>query len=188
MLRLRQDPVHRTVPLNDTVKDMTLVFADLDWLPGNELWWIAGMGLVATMLAFLLGTRLLGRQPVDTPQPEERPAPEPGPDPFTVGATGERRQAFRRKGSSITVKISDVGPNAVAFPGWVMDRSVGGVGLWSEKKVAEGTPLRVRPDHAPAMTPWVEVEVRTCKEHEGGWHLNCAFVKTPPYTVLLLFG
>ena len=34
----------------------------------------------------------------------------------------------------------------------------------------------------------VEIEVCSCVPHDGGWQLNCAFVKTPPYSVLLLFG
>jgi hypothetical protein len=69
-----------------------------------------------------------------------------------------------------------------------MDRSVSGLGLWSERKVAAGTQLKVRPENGPDTTPWVEVEVCSCKPYEGGWQLGCAFVKTPPYSVLLLFG
>src|SRR5438132_9523482 len=108
------------------------IFANFDWLPGDDLLWIAGMGLVITTLAFLLGGRLLTRQPVlDGPQPSEEPTTTR--DPFDAGANSERRQAFRRKGSSITVQLSELGPNALTHPGWVMDRSVNGIGLWSEK-------------------------------------------------------
>ncbi len=162
------------------------LLADLDLPAGAENWWIYFAGGLATLLVFLLGMRLLRSEPRPAPA-GELPA-EPDSDPFVEGSRDERRLAMRRKGSSITVHITDFDLKGRPAEGWVLDRSVGGIGLWSPKPVGVGTLLKVRPEHAPAMTPWVDVEVRSCQPLEGGWHINAAFVKTPPYSVLLLFG
>ena len=44
------------------------------------------------------------------------------------------------------------------------------------------------PAHAPPMTPWTEVEVRSCRQKKDGYEVGCQFVKTPPWSILLLFG
>ncbi len=158
---------------------------NFDWISGDDLWLIVGIGAAFAILAFLLGSRLLARRPaIEGPHPDSADTP----DPFSAGSAGERRQAFRRKGSSIGVQISELNQTQEALPGCVLDRSITGVGLWSEKKFTVGDRIKVRPDSSPPMTPWVEVEVRSCKELEGGWQLGCIFLATPPYSVLLLFG
>jgi hypothetical protein len=159
------------------------LYAAFEWVSGDDLWWIVGMGAIFSTLAFVVGARFLTRQPV-------KAEPQPGAvgDPIANAADKERRVAFRRKGSSVAVQIGELNQPESPHAGWVMDRSVSGLGLWSEKKETIGTQLKVRPTHGPEMTPWVEIEVCSCKEYEGGWQLGCAFVKTPPYSVLLLFG
>jgi len=165
-----------------------LLLSNLDWLPGHDLWWIIAVGLLATMLALLVGVRVFttpAPKPVAKDVPEE---PEGDHDPFAAGAKTERRVAHRRKGHCVGVLMTDADQKGPEREGWVLDRSLGGLGLYSDNEVAPGTPLRVRPEVAPPMTPWIEVEVKECKPYETGYHLNCAFLKTPPYAVLLLFG
>jgi hypothetical protein len=166
------------------------LFADLSWLPGEDFYWIVGAGVTATALAFLFATQLFARQ---GPTENTAAAATPGSvksnkDPFDSGAPSERRQAFRRKGSSITVLITDVAQTIQGWEGWVVDRSTSGIGLWSERQASPGLTVRIRPENAPPMTPWIDVEVRSCKPSEGGWQLGCAFLQTPSYSVLLLFG
>jgi hypothetical protein len=70
-------------------------------------------------------------------------------------------------------------------------KSCGGkFGSWRllEKPVAEGTVLNVRARGAPESIPWAVVEVRTCRPAGGDWELNCGFVETPSWNVLLHFG
>lgn len=155
-------------------------------LPQNELWWIIAAGLLVTTLAFVLGARFFGSsQRVTAP----RDPTEPGKhDPFALGGQTERRVAHRRRGSSVGVMIADPEQKQPEREGWVLDRSLGGLGLFSDVEMAAGTLIRVKPEHAPALTPWTDVEVKECKPHETGYHLCCAFVKTPPYSILLLFG
>ena len=38
------------------------------------------------------------------------------------------------------------------------------------------------------MTPWVDVEVRMCRALKDGYELGCQFVKTPNWSILLMFG
>ena len=44
---------------------------------------------------------------------------------------------------------------------------------------------------AEEMVPWVEIEVRSCrasKEFPGQFEAGCQYVKSPPYSIQLLFG
>jgi hypothetical protein len=164
------------------------LLAGLDWLPVDDLWWTLAAGLSVSMLAFLVCARVFtgsGRARPSEPLADDQLQEH---DPFAVGGRTERRGAFRRKGSAVTVKFTDEHQLQQPREGWVIDRSMGGLGLWSEKPVDVGTILKVRPDHAPELTPWIEVEVKSCNPHEGGWRVHCGFIKTPPYSVLLLFG
>jgi hypothetical protein len=152
---------------------------------GWEQWGIAVAGLAVAGVAFVVGRRLLTARPAAAP-PAEKTAPDP--DPFVVGSASEKRVAARRKGASLEVWFTDEQQTGPPQSAWVADRSLGGLGLSCENEVAVGSFLRVRPKNAPTMAPWVEVEVHSCKLEEGAWLVGCAFRKTPPYSVMLLFG
>ena len=85
------------------------------------------------------------------------------------------------------VAPSEVGKEK-PFQAWVIDRSVGGLCLDSHTAYKEGTQLFLLPANAPETTPWVDVEVRSCRPSKDGYELGCRFVKTPPWAILLLFG
>ena len=55
------------------------ICAALEWVSGDDLWWIVGMGAVFSTLAFVVGTRLLTRQPAT-----EAPPAGAANDPVTV--------------------------------------------------------------------------------------------------------
>ena len=48
--------------------------------------------------------------------------------------------------------------------------------------------LAVIPLNAPSITPWVDIEVRTCRKVGDNFELGCQFVKTPNWSILLMFG
>jgi hypothetical protein len=73
-------------------------------------------------------------------------------------------------------------------PGWVVDRSTGGLKLCFEGPLAGGTVLNVRLWNAGGVAPWVQVVVRYCYQENDHWKVGCQFVKTPPWSVLLMFG
>lgn len=125
------------------------------------------------------------------PPPPAPVAPPVGPkgkeDPFEKGSFGERRVALRRSGAMVKVAVADEHLEA-QVPGWVVDRSMGGLGVLLEKPLPSGALLNVRPWDGGAMAPWVQVTVRSCVPEEGRWKAGCQFVKTPPWSVMLLFG
>jgi hypothetical protein len=165
--------------------------------------WLVGV-LVAAAAGFYLG-RLSRRTSAPTREPPPPPSkgkprtprvPRPGmhaaapaeaPDPFEHGSLGERRVALRRAGSMVKIAIADVSLEEIEL-GWVVDRSTGGLGLIVERLMEPGTSLNVRPWEGGDSAPWVQVTVRTCQPADGHWKVGVAFDKTPPWSVLLLFG
>jgi hypothetical protein len=84
--------------------------------------------------------------------------------------------------------ISDANALIEPYPAMVCDRSLGGICLEVTQAVDENTILSVRAMHADASTPWIQVEVKRCSAKKDHWELGCRFVRTPPYSQLLLFG
>lgn len=97
-----------------------------------------------------------------------------------------RRAAARRHGNPVTVAIAtDENPPRPLGQGLVLDRSAGGVGLFSPYRADEGTILKVRPGRTSG---WARVEVRRCEKQDDCWRLSCRFVEVPPWRVLSGFG
>lgn len=99
----------------------------------------------------------------------------------------DRRVSLRRTGAVVQVAVADARKEGIE-PGWVVDRSMGGLGLHLNGPLQPGTILNVRPWDAGAMAPWVEVTVRNCWKEDDSWKVGCQFARTPPWSVLLLFG
>lgn len=149
-----------------------------DYLP-----WIIGAlaGLVA-----LTGLQLCRRRPAAAlPQQVEEPPPL---DPFIFGSALEKRQAVRRKGNPVSLSISDATARAIPWQGIVVDRSLGGLGLIVHNQVPVGTILSVRPAQSTTIFPWVQIEVRSCRQEGDSWVLGCQFVKVPHSSLLWHFG
>ncbi len=100
--------------------------------------------------------------------------------------SGEQRVTLRRGGSPVAVLVSVAG--AMPVPGWVLDRSRGGLGICLDRPVAENTMLRVRASHAAEEFPTIPLRVRHCRSQAGQWLLGCSFVDQLPWSILLLFG
>jgi hypothetical protein len=158
-------------------------------------WTAPIIGVAAAFLFFLIGWLLVGRrkrvQPIK-PQYRTVPAnPTPNPaeeDLFIRGSAMERRSSIRRRGNAVAILISDAEAAADPTSGWVVDRSLGGLCLSVEKEIESGMVLSVRTTNAPPEIPWVRVEVRSCRQVGHEYEIGCQFVRTPPWSVLLLFG
>jgi hypothetical protein len=142
------------------------------------------VGLAFGGLTLLVGRALL-RKP-HRPPPAKPEASQP--DPFDFGSHTEKRSSLRRPGKPIKVFLSDAEAKAKPTPGWVIDRSMGGLGLSVRQAVAEHTILSVRTVDAPSSTPWVQIEIVRCENQGDSWELGCRFVRTPSFAVLMLFG
>lgn len=149
-----------------------------------ELWLVAGAGLAGVGFVLLVGRGFASRQPVPTP----RAAAPPTHDPFLDGGWAERRASLRRRGREVRVLVSNADGTSPPEDGWVLDRSTGGLCLGLARAVPVGTVVSVRPSDAPLTIPWTQVEVRNGREQPDGWVIGCAFVRTPPWGVLLYFG
>jgi len=154
-----------------------------------------GLGLLAAIGVYVAGRYLFN--PREAPAEEDsfnlnvrhEVAEEEEVDMFMQGAGSDRRRALRRGGNPVAVLITDAACKAEAQYGYVLDRSTGGLCLSVKGQIPEGTVLSVRTTNAPATVPWVQLEVRNCRKmNSGEYELGCKFLRTPPWSVLLLFG
>lgn len=155
------------------------------WLP-----LIAAIAIGTPVYLFALrGSRALTAGPPEAAPPNGASPNEA--DPFAIGSTSEQRKAFRRMGNPIEILYSLRECADTPRRGYVIDRSVGGLRLMLTHTVPAGMILTVRPADASPMVPWVDLEARSCAAsatQPGGYDIGCAFVKSPPYSILLLFG
>jgi PilZ domain len=155
-------------------------------LPYWEYWVPFSVGISVGGL-FLLSLRFVGKRPAPVATaPRVKPSQEY--DPFVQGSPTEQRKAHRRGGNPVEVLLAEKDSDSPHWRGWVLDRSVGGLCLGVPQEIPEGTVLRVFPVHAPAITPWTAIEVRSCRSSKDGFEIGCQFVRQPPWAVLLLFG
>jgi hypothetical protein len=152
-------------------------------------WAVPVIGLVATGLAFAVGVAVLNRRPGRARGANPDSAPPPAErDPFVQGSTSERRVAHRRPGNLVAVRVTDAERQTPPVDGWVADRSVGGLCLRLDAPVGVGSLVNVRPRNAAPVIPWTPVQVKSCRQERDGWEVGCQFVRTPPWSVLILFG
>jgi hypothetical protein len=156
-----------------------------------ETWLATGVGLACALLAVVVGRVLLAERRAAMPRPLRPPLVKQAaarPDPFVQGSAGERRATLRRGGNPVAVLITDADVKQRPRYGWVLDRSMGGLGLSVDEPVPQGTILSVRAANAPPNIAWVQLEVRSCRPEGESWDLGCQFLRTPSWGVLLLFG
>jgi hypothetical protein len=158
-------------------------------LPHWQTLAVVFIGVTSAGLTLLLGFLLAGRRRRSAlPEPGEE---VPAPDPFVFGSLTEKRTSPRRRGNPVKVLLTDADATWEPKEVWVLDRSMGGLCLRVETGAAPavGTVLSVRAASAPKGVPWTQVEVKSCRqEGNGSWELGCRFLKTPSWSVLLLFG
>jgi hypothetical protein len=154
-------------------------------LPYSEYWLPLAIGMSVGLCALTLSRLVFGRK---KPRPEMRPVQSIQYDPFTQGSPTEQRKSYRRQGNPVEVFIALAGQKDRPARGLVLDRSIGGICLLARSEFKAGTPVAVLPTNAPNTTPWVDIEVRSCRESDEGYELGCQFVKTPNWSILLLFG
>jgi hypothetical protein len=157
-------------------------------LPYPEYWIPLLIGLGAGLVAVLVGKLALSRRQTSVKTQELEVKAKVDYDPFVQGSPSELRKTFRRDGNPTEVLVA-FGPNkSRPGKGWVLDRSTGGLRMLVDQEFQQGAILSILPSSAPNMTPWTEIEVRSCRACPDGFELGCQFVKTPTWSVLLMFG
>jgi hypothetical protein len=165
---------------------MDAILTWLDDVPNLPLWLATGTVLVTGILVTV--TSRLSRQ-ARADARVDLGAPVFKSDPFMQGSSFERRKAPRRGGNPIAILVSDADAEVEPVRGWVLDRSVGGLGLELEEEgqVDVGTLLSVRPAEG-SYVPWVKVEVRTCRKIGSAWRLGCKYLRSPVADIQMRFG
>jgi hypothetical protein len=128
-----------------------------------------------------------------------RPAPAiaqvvaeaPAMQPVTTPKPKDQRGMHRRQGNPVQVHIVFAADRTDREVGSVLDRSMGGMRLAMFHEVDVGAVVSVRPTHVDDIVPWVELEIRSCRpsvEMPDQFEIGCQYVKSPPYSIQLLFG
>ena len=160
----------------------------LDYTPDQTGLVFLALSIPFMAMSLIVGRLVLSNRRARPKAGVPRGAEGPSHDPFEHGSVTERRSTTRRKGNPVEVLITDAEAEAEPWRGWVVDRSMGGLCLLLHDEVASGSTLGIKPRSAPPATPWVQLEVRSCKKERAGYQVGCQFVRTPPWAVLLLFG
>jgi hypothetical protein len=155
---------------------MSVEFAEL------SAWLVPAIGVATCVVAYLVGRLFL----VGKPKPSNDAA-ESMMSEFLQGITRDRRGAPRRKGSSVEVHLL-LGEGQVPIPGWVLDRSIGGLGVLTDQALPSGAVLKIRPKGVPEDTAWTDVTVRSCRRDGTQYEVGLQFHRTPNWSLMLQFG
>lgn len=149
------------------------------WLPGAVFFLVAGALYWVTRPA-----PVVAEVAAEAPPPAVQSVAAPKPK--------DQRNMHRRQGNPVEVHVA-FSANRKDEPriGSVLDRSMGGMRLALFQEVEIGAKVSVRPTHADDIVPWVELEIRSCRpsvEMPDQYEVGCQYVKSPPYSIQLLFG
>jgi len=167
---------------------MDAILTSLDDIPNRSLW-LATATVLVTGILVVVSARLARQARANANARVDLGAPVFKGDPYTQGSSFERRKAPRRGGNPIAILVSDAEGEVEPVRGWVLDRSLGGLGLElaEEGQVDVGTILSVRPTEG-SYVPWVKVEVRTCRRIGAAWRLGCKYLRPPVADIQMRFG
>ena len=171
------------------------MLADFDLLG----WGVASLSTIAlgmTAFAFILGRLIVGTGGESHPVPLSKNGSSnksdlirrPISDPFLDGTARERRCHFRRSGNPSEVAIGHPENPSELARGVVVNRSTGGVCLELLSPLAVGAVVCLRPAAGSSIGTWIDAEVRHCRRDRRGWNVGFKFVRTPPLSVLWMFG
>ena len=164
---------------------MAFVEQILNW--PYAIFWVPGLvfvGIVGTIFWLMRRESRLAIVPT-------APADESAVKPFVTAKPAEQRVAFRRQGNPVQIHVGTPDNKTQTESGCVLDRSVGGMRLALYNEIEPGVILSIRPIHADNIVPWVDLQVRSCRisdEMTGQFEVGCQYVKSPPYSIQLLFG
>jgi hypothetical protein len=119
--------------------------------------------------------------------PNARPLDTPEDYDFQLAGGVDRRSNHRRWGNPTEVNLRSVMWDGNQH-GLIVNRSTGGLGIYTDKKVPLTTAVRVGAVDAPAYVPWAMAEVRHCRKVGKGFFLGCQFNDEIPWHVRVWFG
>jgi hypothetical protein len=154
---------------------------DFNWMRWEQ-WSVPVVGVFCSGLVLMGGRWLLGRR-----QPQEATPDEPM-NPYQSMSTPKRRQTPRGRGAPMRILILAKNRPAEQFPGYVINRSVGGLCVSLVQPVEEGALISVRPAKELIDDTWYDVVVKYCRATETGWEMGCEFQGRGGSSALLKFS
>ncbi|MFO0876298.1 MAG: PilZ domain-containing protein [Gemmataceae bacterium] len=162
---------------------MNSPFNPIDWLTGP--WVVPLIGIAVCLVAYLVGRRLMvahaGLAPHEGEEVDSLNIS------FLGGVTRDRRVAPRRRGNTVQIHVR-LDPEADPRIGWVLDRSIGGLGILMDEPLTPGIRVQVRARNAPEPTPWIEAAVRSCRPEGSQYEVGLQFYHLPSWNLMLQFG
>jgi eukaryotic-like serine/threonine-protein kinase len=125
--------------------------------------------------------------PPPPPPPSSAPGPQAGSGVRPVGAP-ERRKATRRAGNPVPVRVTPVHGQGEPLSGWVLDRSLGGLGLLVDEALEVGTVMNVVAGSGTLVSRPIPVRIVYCTALKTNWRVGCQFQETLSHGDLRLFG
>jgi hypothetical protein len=164
---------------------------EADRAPDGTATYLVGCSFTSPFTEKELKALLDSARSAPPPQPSApKAAPakaHPPSDPFLMGGKGEKRTLVRRAGVVVAIAMCRADGGA-RIDATVVDRSVRGIGILSPLPFTRGSLLKVRPCAASEKIPFVQVQVRNCRQKGKQWHIGCDFSHSPPMDLLMLFG
>jgi hypothetical protein len=121
------------------------------------------------------------------PVPDPSPVELPEDREFIDVGSDERRAGKRRWGNPTEVRLHSLlwaGP----MPGLIVNRSTGGLGIFTDREAPAHSTLKIRAVEAPSSVPAVQVEVRHCRKVGRGYFIGCQFTEDVPWNARVWFG
>jgi hypothetical protein len=143
----------------------TLSFLAFDVSALGPPWVLALFGLASAGLGLCLGRAVFGRR--------ARRAPAALP----TQAPNNLRASPRRPTLQGRAFLSSADPGtSEALECWLVDRSLGGVGLSADRQLQVGSVWQLRAADPSGSAASGRVEVKYCRLHRGRWRLGCQFL------------
>ena len=106
---------------------------------------------------------------------------------FQLVGGDERRAGRRRWGNPTEVHLRSLLWDGNQH-GVVVNRSTGGLGIYTDREVPADTPLQIRAVEAPSYVKSAQAEVRHCVKVGKGFLFGCRFTQSVPWNVRVWFG
>jgi hypothetical protein len=106
---------------------------------------------------------------------------------FAAAGGKERRSGGRRWGNPTEVTLGGILTEG-RLHGLVVNRSTGGIGIYTDREIPLGAQVHVRAVEAPFYVIGVYTEVRHCRKIGKGFFLGCQFIGDIPWSVRVWFG
>jgi hypothetical protein len=123
-------------------------------------------------------------EPAGTPFPWELPETEES----STSDRPDRRAAGRRGGNLVAVFLACAAKPDHVITAWVLDRSLGGLGLLADAAVSIGDVLSVRLASAVPEDPGLPIEVRHAQQFGSSWRVGCRFLDQASWEQVERFG